>query len=108
MTVQEIKTDAIYKLLSLIIVIYKILIKDKNISSSNEQIRKVIKNIQIIINKLETKKSKTFIEYLYICKNLSESLSINNHLNKEIIGYSKFKYENKDSKSVINELILFY
>ena len=109
LTVQEIKTDAIYKLLTLIIVTYKILIKDKNLNASNEQIRNVIKNIQVIINKLETKKSKVFIEYLYVCKNLSDSLSTSSHLNNEIIDYSnKFKFENEDSKSVINELILFY
>jgi hypothetical protein len=109
LTVQEIKKDAIYKLLSLIIVIYKILIKDKNITSSNEQIKKIINNIQVIINKLETKKSKNFIEYLYVCKNLSETLSISSHLNNENITYdNKFKFEHEDSKSVLDELILFY
>jgi len=109
LAVQEIKTNAIYKLLSLIIIIYKILIKDKNINSSNELNKRILKNIQVIINKLGTKKSKIFIEYLYVCKNLSESLSISKHLNNEIVGYNnKFKFANEDLKSVIDELILFY
>ena len=105
----EIKEDYNNKLLSLIIFINKILIKDRKIIISNSIIRKTINNIQYTIFELVNKKSNLFPEYLLLCKSLSETLNANNILSKAVIeNIKKFYFENKDIYNIINELLLFF
>ena len=105
-TYEEIKTEAIYKLLSLIIIIYKIF-KDKKIF--NEQIKRISQNIKNILTKLEAKNKKAFPEYIFLCKTLCETLTINKDLsNTFITQYKKFNIRNNDIKNIINEILLFY